>query len=121
MSLKMPKNSSNASASFQSGLRLKKMDPGDVAWFSLFVLVGGLAILHPFGLLGGIAAAVGLGLCWLALVYLRRQNLEVWQMLLLVAMTATVTVLAMQWLNSGPSSSGPSVPRPAYSILGGPA
>lgn len=90
MSLKMPKNSSNANAGFQSSVRFKKMDPGDVAWFSLFVLVGGLAILHPFGLLGGIAAAIGLGLCWLALVYLRRQNLEVWQMLLLIALTGYI-------------------------------
>jgi len=86
----MPKNATNASASLQTGYRLKKVDPGEVAWFSLFVLVGGLAILHPFGLLGGIAAAVGLGLCWLAVVYLRREHLEVWQMLLLVALTGYI-------------------------------
>jgi hypothetical protein len=42
-------------------------------------------------------------------------------LILLAAMTATVTVLAMQWLNSGPSTSGPSVPRPTYTIIGGPA
>jgi len=42
-------------------------------------------------------------------------------LILLVALTATVTVLAMQWLSSGPSTSGSSVPRPAYTLFGGPA
>jgi hypothetical protein len=41
-------------------------------------------------------------------------------LILLVALTATVTVLAMQWLNSGPSTSGASIPRPAYTLSGGP-
>lgn len=86
----MPKNPTNVSASVQTGLRLKTIDRGDVAWFSLFVLVGGLAIVHPFGLLGGIAAAIGLGLCWLAVVYLRREHLEVWQMLVLIALTGYI-------------------------------
>ncbi len=42
-------------------------------------------------------------------------------LILLVALTATVTVLAMQWLNSGPSTSGANIPRPAYTTFGGPA
>jgi hypothetical protein len=39
---------------------------------------------------------------------------------LLLALTLTVTVLAMQWLNSGPSTSGINVPHPTYTLLGGP-
>ena len=86
----MSKNATNTSVSLQTGIRLRKIDPRDLLWFSLFVLVGGLAILHPFGLLGGIAAAVGLGLCWLAVVYLKREHLEVWQVLLLIALTGYI-------------------------------
>jgi hypothetical protein len=39
---------------------------------------------------------------------------------LLLALAVTVTVLSMQWLNSGPSTSGITVPHPTYTILGGP-
>jgi hypothetical protein len=39
---------------------------------------------------------------------------------LLLALTVTVTVLGMQWLDSGPSTSGINAPHPIYTILGGP-
>ncbi len=38
----------------------------------------------------------------------------------LLALTVTVTVLAMQWLDSGPSTSGINVPHPTYTVQGGP-
>jgi O-antigen ligase len=67
-----------------------KTDLGAVAWFSLFVLVGVLAILHPFSLLGCLAVAATSGFCWLAVVYLRREHLEAWQVLLLIALTGYI-------------------------------
>jgi hypothetical protein len=39
---------------------------------------------------------------------------------LLLALTVTVTVLAMQWLDSGPSTSAINVQHPNYTLLGGP-
>jgi O-antigen ligase len=63
---------------------------GEVVWFSLFVLAGGLAILHPFILLGCLACAVVLGFCWLMVVSLQRAQLEVWQVLVLIAMTGYI-------------------------------
>ena len=41
-------------------------------------------------------------------------------LLVLLALTVTVTVLAMQWLDSGPSTSGINVPHPTYTLQGGP-
>ena len=41
-------------------------------------------------------------------------------LVLLIALAITVTVLAMQWLNSGPSTAGAPEP-PAYTLLGGPS
>jgi hypothetical protein len=41
-------------------------------------------------------------------------------LVLLLALCVTVTVLAMQWLDSAPSTSGINVPRTTYTILGGP-
>jgi hypothetical protein len=39
---------------------------------------------------------------------------------LLLALTVTVTVLGMQWLDSGPSTSGINAPHPTHTFLGGP-
>ena len=39
---------------------------------------------------------------------------------LLLALALTVTVLGMQWLNIGPSTSGINVPHPIHTLLGGP-
>jgi hypothetical protein len=41
-------------------------------------------------------------------------------LILLLALAVTVTVLGMQWLDSGPSTSGINVPHPIHTLLGGP-
>ena len=41
-------------------------------------------------------------------------------LVLLLALCVTVTVLAMQWLDSAPSTSGINAPHPTYTLLGGP-
>lgn len=41
-------------------------------------------------------------------------------LVLLLALAVTVTVLGMQWLDSGPSISGIAVPHPIHVLLGGP-
>lgn len=71
----------NSSAGFKSSPQRA------VAWFSLFLLVGSLAILHPLFVLGCLAAAAALGLCWLVVTQVRRANLEFWQFLALFALS----------------------------------
>jgi hypothetical protein len=41
-------------------------------------------------------------------------------LVLLLALCLTVTVLAMQWLDSGSSTSSINVPNPTNTLLGGP-
>ncbi len=84
----MSKIMTNSSLSVKG--RSLQVDRGDVVWFSLFVLAGGLAILHPFILLGCLAVAVVLGFCWLMVLSLQRAQLEVWQVLVLIAMTGYI-------------------------------
>jgi O-antigen ligase len=82
---KMPKMVTNTSASVSS--RLDGIGLRDVAWFALFVLAGSLAILHPLFLLSCVAVAVALGFCWVVVIYLRREDLELWQGLVLIAVS----------------------------------
>lgn len=77
----------NSSASLKSNPRPARIDLRAVAWFSLFVIVGSSAILHPLIVLGCLAAVATLGLCWLVVAYVRRANLEFWQVLALVALS----------------------------------
>jgi O-antigen ligase len=67
--------------------RIAGIDQRTVAWFSLLALAGGLAVLQPVWLLGCLAVLAILGGCWLAFVYARRIGMELWQALLLVALT----------------------------------
>lgn len=81
----------NTNASLESSARLRKIGGGSIAQFSLFLLVGSLvsslAILYPLFVLVSLATAAALGLCWLAAVHLRRERLELWQVLVLIALT----------------------------------
>jgi len=83
----MPNMVTKTSGSLKSGPRLTKIDRGDVAWFSLFVLAGSLAILYPLVLLVCLAVTVTSGLCWLVVVQVRRAGLELWQVLVLIAVS----------------------------------
>jgi hypothetical protein len=85
--MKTHKMVTNTSASLKSGTLLTKIDRGDVARFSLFVLVGCLAILYPVFVLGCLAAAATLGFGWLVVGHVRRAGLELWQVLVLIALT----------------------------------
>jgi len=83
----MPDIVTNSSATLKSNPRPGRIDLRAVAWFSLFVLVGGLAILHPLIVLGCLAAVATLGLCRWVVARVRRANLEFWQVLTLVALS----------------------------------
>jgi O-antigen ligase len=83
----MPEMVTNTGARLASGSHLMRIDRGDVARFLLFVLVGGLAILHPFVVLGFVAAATTVGFCWLAIARMRPAGLEIWQVLVLTTLT----------------------------------
>ncbi len=83
----MPDMVTNSSTSLKSSPRLTRIDLRGVAWFSLFLLVGGSAILYPLVVLCCLAAVAVLGLCWLVVTYVRRANLELWQVLTLVALS----------------------------------
>jgi len=63
--------------------RLGKVDPRYIAWFSLLVLAGGVAALYPTFWLYCLAAVAALGICWGALAFLGRAELDFWQILAL--------------------------------------
>jgi hypothetical protein len=86
-SIKMPDIVTNSSVSVKSNPRPARIDLRAVAWFSLFVFLGGLAILHPLIVLVCLAAVAMLGLCRLVVTRVRRANLELWQVLILVALS----------------------------------
>jgi O-antigen ligase len=89
-SIKMPDIVTNSSACLKSSPRLTRIDLRAVAWFSLFLLVGSLAILYPLFVLGCLAAAATLGFCRLAVTHVQRANLEFWQVLALVALSGYI-------------------------------
>jgi O-antigen ligase len=73
--------------SIKSGRRLTGTHLGAIACFALFVLLGGLGVLNPLALLGCLAAAITVLLLWLAVKYMRRMGLELWQVLALSALS----------------------------------
>jgi O-antigen ligase len=83
--MKVPDAATNSS--FKSSPRLGKIDLGAVAWFSLFMLLGTLAIRYPLLLLGCVGIAAGVGFCWLLVIGVRRADLELWQVFALIAVS----------------------------------
>jgi O-antigen ligase len=83
----MPDIVTNSSASVKPTSRPARFDLRSVAWFLLFLLVGGLAVLHPLIVLGCLAVVAALGLCRLLVIYVQRAHLEFWQVLTLVAVS----------------------------------
>jgi hypothetical protein len=64
-----------------------KIPVGGVVLFALFFLIGSLAILYPYLALACFAVFAALVFGWLVRRYIRRADLETWQVLLLLAMT----------------------------------
>jgi hypothetical protein len=83
----MPDVATNSSANLKSSPRLARIDLRAVAWFLLFLLVGSLAMLYPLVVLGCLAAVAVLGLCRLVVTRVQRANLELWQVLTLIALS----------------------------------
>jgi len=77
----------NSTAGLKASPRPARIDLRAVAWFSLFLLVGSLAVLRPLFLLVCVIVAALLGLCRVALKYMQRANLELWQVFSLVALS----------------------------------
>ncbi len=74
---------------FKSSQRFK-IRPHDLGWFSLFVVIGGLAVCYPYVALAFVAAAAVFGLGWVVVHYFRRARLELWQALVLIALTGYI-------------------------------
>jgi hypothetical protein len=83
----MPDIVTNSSVTLKPSPRPGRIDLRAVAWFLLFLLIGGLAVLYPLFVLGCLAAVAALGLCRLVVAYVRRAHLELWQVLTLVAVS----------------------------------
>jgi O-antigen ligase len=83
----MPNISTNSNVNVKSGFASRKLDWRVIALFALLALVGGIAIsnLTVLLVLAGLVVAFGVG--WLALVYVRRTGLEVWQVFTLIAIS----------------------------------
>ncbi|MGA7567230.1 MAG: hypothetical protein WBW53_14345, partial [Terriglobales bacterium] len=74
-------------ANLKSSPRLNRANVGAIACFGLFVLVGCLGVLNPLVLLSFLAVAIVLAFLWFTLKYLRRIDLELWQVLALTALS----------------------------------
>jgi O-antigen ligase len=83
----MPDALTNPSPGLRAKPRTRKIDLRIVAGFSVAMIVGVIATIFPFLALGCLAAILFFGLCWLALVYLRRAGLEMWQVFALTAVS----------------------------------
>src|SRR5579864_831117 len=83
----MPDIAASSNHSVNSGLHPTRIDLSVIAWFVLFVLIGIVAILYPILALGCLAAVAGLGLCRVIVTYVRRANLELWQVLVLFGLS----------------------------------
>jgi O-antigen ligase len=86
----MPEAVRNTVGTLEGSAHLTKIYGGDVAWFLVFFLLGSLVILHPFFALGLFAVAATIGLSLLVLVHVRRADLELWQVLLLISLTGYI-------------------------------
>ena len=82
----------NGAAPLDRNGRSVRIGASDVIWFSLFILLGSLAILFPFWVLGLVALVAVLGICRPLLVYMRFGSLEVWQLLVLAALTGYIVL-----------------------------
>jgi O-antigen ligase len=76
-----------ANIHLKSATPTRRFDLRVVAGFVLLAVVGCLAALNPTIVLLLFAALIGLGLCWLALVYMRRVGLELWQIFTIIALS----------------------------------
>jgi len=83
----MAELSNQPSTGLPAGYRASRFDLRTIIIFSLCVALGGVAILYPIAAFGCIVGAGVLGLCWLALRYMRRIGLELWQVFLLISLT----------------------------------
>jgi O-antigen ligase len=77
----------NPISQIEPGRRENRIDLRVIAAFSLLVVLGAIAALYPMAWVGLLVAAVTLWVCWWLFVRFRRQGLEVWQMMLLVAIS----------------------------------
>jgi len=77
----------NSASNLKPGFRLGKIEWRYAAWFTVAAAIGGVATLYPWVSLGLMGLVVFVGLCWLTLVYIRRADLEIWQVLLLMALS----------------------------------
>lgn len=77
----------NPNPALRSEPRGRKLDLRVVGGFTVAVIIGIVGTIFPWLALGCLAAVLVLGLSWLALIYLRRASLELWQMFLVVALS----------------------------------
>ena len=80
-----PEMVGNMCAGFKPNARCVPVSGGVL--FAAFCLLGSLVVLYPFLALGCFATVAMLAFGWLALMYLRHAALEVWQIVLLSALT----------------------------------
>ena len=92
ISQKMADAFNNSTASLRARPGGRKIDLRIVFGFGLAVIIGGVATLFPFLALGCLGAVLVLGLCWLGLVGLRRANLELWQVFLVMAISGYIVL-----------------------------
>jgi O-antigen ligase len=83
----MPDTVTNTGANLRPSPGLAKISLGTIAWFSLLILVGALAIVQPLILLVCVGVVIAVGLFRVALVSVRRAGLELWQVFALISVS----------------------------------
>lgn len=83
----MPDIVANSHTSLEAGVRTRKIELRYVAWFSLFVLAGGMGTLYPMLSLVFLAAVTFLGICWRLCIFLGHAGLELWQVIALTTLS----------------------------------
>jgi hypothetical protein len=87
MDMDTPEVLRDTPASFRQSARFPRIPLGNVVLLTICFLVGSVAVLFPYLVLGCLAAVAVLVFAWLALRYVGRSDLEVWQLVLLIALT----------------------------------
>src|SRR5271169_2043490 len=67
--------------------RASKVRAGTIAFFAASIVIGVLVTVYQMYAIGLLVGLAVLGAIWLGLAYLRRSGLELWQIVLLMAMS----------------------------------
>lgn len=82
----------NPTSHIETSQRSARIDLRLVAAFSVLVILGGVAALFPVVWLGLLGFVVAVAICWWVFARFRREGLELWQMMMLIALSGYIVL-----------------------------